>query len=275
MFKPHFQDATATAIIQGLAVSKYNHGASIWDVVFLRNCGHYPKLIIREVDRRSGRVISEIKRLEIAESDSISITVSSPAGNIPWHYQTGGSFDRNPNHDAQDFRWMLDIQQLHGGKVDRTGSIATNSLSITNGCFYTSVRTKLPYRKRWINPDGTGTPVQTIGLTGRTFGSDFKGASVTVSVTGENDYSKTLDHRDNSRYEIIFDNTCVDEIQPSPDETDFHFYYRLFNDRNGRVEILPPEEPDVVGFQEPDDPEPEPVPKHPACHAIDDGSLGG
>jgi hypothetical protein len=272
MFKPHFQDATATAIIEGLAVSKYNHGASKWNVVFLRNCGHYPRLIIREVERRSGRVVSEIKRLEIAERDSISITVSSPAGNIPWIYQTDGPFNRNPSHDAQDFRWMLDIQQLHGREVPRTGSIPTNSLSISNGCFYTSVRTKRPYRKRWINPDGTETPIQEIGLTGRTFGADFKAASVTVRVTGENDYNGTFDHRDNSKYEIIFDNTCVDERQPSPNETDFHFYYKLFSDRNGRVEILPPEEPDVVAYQ---DPEPEPEPKHPACHAIDDGSLGG
>jgi hypothetical protein len=204
MFKPHFQDATATAIIEGLAVSKYNHGASKWNVVFLRNCGHYPRLIIREVERRSGRVVSEIKRLEIAERDSISITVSSPAGNIPWIYQTDGPFNRNPSHDAQDFRWMLDIQQLHGREVPRTGSIPTNSLSISNGCFYTSVRTKSPYRKRWINPDGTETPIQEIGLTGRTFGADFKAASVTVRVTGENDYNGTFDHRDNSKYEIIF-----------------------------------------------------------------------
>jgi hypothetical protein len=287
MFKPHLEDVTATAVIEGLAVAKYDRAKSLWNVVFLRNCGHYPRLTIREVDRQSGRVIAAIRKPhEIKKDNSISITVASPAGNIPWKFVTDGAFDRKkPDHNAQDFRWMLDMQELSGREVSRTGDVPTNSLSIANGCFYTSVRTKKPYRKRWIYPDGRHTPIETIGLTGRTFGSDSKGDSVTIEVTGEDGFRETLEHRKDSRYEIIFDNTCVDERQPSPDETDFHFYYLLFNDDEGRVEILTPEISKDTGgggslsLEGGDgngdtDPEPEPEPKYPACHSIGDGNEG-
>lgn len=282
MFKPLFQDAAATAIIEGLAVARYSREESKWNVVFLRNCGHYPKLTIREVDRQSGKVIAVIKTYEIAEDDSISITVSDPDTSIGWKYETGGAFHRNPGHDARDLRWMLDMEKLSGGKVPRTGTIETNSLFISNGCFYTSIRTKRAYRKRWIDSSGKPSPVETIGLTGRTFGSDFKGSAVRIEVAGSSGFSETLNNEIDSRFEIIFDNTCVDERQPQPHETDFHFYYKLFDSSQGKVEILPPEEPDVIAFGEAEtsdsegdgdtDPEPESEQKRPACQAITDGT---
>lgn len=296
MFKPHIQDVTATAIIKGLAVTKYNHASSRWEVVFLRNCGHHPKLTIREVDRKNGKILSTIKTHKIESDDSLSITVSSPAGNIPWKYVTDGPFQRNPSHDAQDFRWMLDIQALHNGKeVARTGDLETNFLSITDGCFYTSVRTKKKYKKKWVTSKGT-PEIQKLGLIGCMFGSDFKGDTVSVEVEGNSDFPVTLRHNGNSRYEIIFDNTCVDENQPLQHETDFQFYYRLFDGSNGRAEILPDDEATdtslveseissledstfslesdgdpIVGGGDPPDLEPEP--KEPPCQSINDGDI--
>lgn len=274
MIRPLNKDATATVVIKGLAIAKYNHNQSKWEVTFLRNCGHYPNLRIRELDRVSGRLVSRLKTYEIQQGDTISITVSSPRGDARRRYVTGGAFDRNNSgHDEQDLRWMLDIDLLHGKKTRRKADpVETNSLSISNGCFYTAVRTRQPYRVKKI---GSSEP-QPLGLAGRTFGVDFDAAEVTVEVQGNNGFRENLSHKGDLRYEIIFDNTCLDERQPSPAKTDFEFYYRLIDDSEGRVDILPPEEPDVIAFQEEpppgDDPEPtEDPPKLPACFAITEG----
>lgn len=299
MFQPHNKQATATAIIEGLAIAKYNENQFQWEVTFLRNCGHYPKLTIREVDRQSAAVISKIKEYEIKEGDSISVTVAEPRGSADWKYITAESFDRNnPAHDPQDLRWMLDIEKLHGKKTKRkTGEIETNSLSISNGRFYTAVRTRESYRIKKIGSN----KVETLGLTGRTFGADFEGAAVTVKVRGSESFSETVTHKSGSRFEMIFDNTCIGEDQPTDAATDFHFYYRLIDDRDGKVEIFPPEETatraisvesellsigiasegsspepgeDVpVGEPPPPPKDPEQEPKIPACQAIAEGVM--
>ena len=95
MFQPHFADATATAIIEGLAIAKYNEAESKWETTFLRNCGHYPRLIIRKVERTSGKVIEIIKTYEIAAGDSISISVTNPKPGTGWQFVTGADFDRD------------------------------------------------------------------------------------------------------------------------------------------------------------------------------------
>jgi hypothetical protein len=305
MFRPHFQNATATAIIQGLAIAKYNQSESKWETTFLRNCGHYPRLIIREVDRRNGTVISTIRNYEIAKDDSISITVTDSAVGTEWKFVTPGNFDRRNAH-PQDLRWMLDIELLHKKKVKRKlGGIDTNSLSISNGFFYTSVLTKEAYKKRWINAQGTPTVFERIGITGRTFGADFRGSSVMVQVSGANGLSELVRHQTDSRFEIIFDNTCVDEQQPAQNETDFHNYYKLIDSSEGRAdiqvadvlsgnsaslksaEILSDEIMEDFGLSggeissadsDPADgdppPDPEPEPKTPSCHSITEGETG-
>ena len=92
------------------------------------------------------------------------------------------------------------------------------------------------YKKRWIPAQGNPTPFEPLGITGKTFGVDFKGDSVTVEVKGSSGFKKDLPNKPNSRFEIIFDNTCVDDIPP-PYKTDFHNYYKLFNDNDGKVEL--------------------------------------
>ena len=271
MIRPLNKDATATAIIKGLAIARYGHDQSKWEVTFLRNCGHYPNLRIRQLNRETGELVATLKKYEIQPGDNISLAVTSPKGNTPRRYVTRGAFDRNNNgHDKRDLRWMLDIDQLHGKKTRRRNSpIETNSLSVSDGCFYTAVRTRKSYRVKKI-----GSPeIKPLGLAGRTFGVDFEGGAVTVEVQGNNGFKETLPHTDNLRYEIIFDNTCLGETEPAHGETDFQFYYKFIDDSEGRVDILPPEEPDVIAFQEePPDDEPEgDPPKVPACYAITTG----
>jgi hypothetical protein len=302
MFRPHFQNATATAIIMGLAIAKYNQSESRWETTFLRNCGHYPRLTIREVNRSNGDVISIIRSYQIAKGDSISVKVIEPAGSSDWKFETPGPFDRGTAH-PQDLRWMLDIDLLHKKKVKRKpGGIGTNSLSIFNGYFYTSVLTKEAYKKRWIDAGGTPSVFERIGITGKTFGADFRGAALSIEVIGTNGFSEQLPHRSASRFEIIFDNTCVDEQQPAQHETDFHNYYKLIDSSEGRVDIQPAdtltkalvsdaEEPlsrDVLddsglsGDKDPIEPigeppgeeplpDPDENPKIPACHSVWEG----
>jgi hypothetical protein len=237
MFRPHFQNPTATAIIEGLAIARYNQSESKWETTFLRNCGHYPRLTIREVNRKTGAVISTIRIYEIAKNDRISITVLDPAEINNWKFETPGDFDRITAH-PQDLRWMLDIDLLHKKKVKRKkGGIGTNALSIFNGCFYTSVLTKEAYKKRWIDAQGTPSVFERIGSTGKTFGADFRGRIVSVEGGGSNPFNEQLTHRADSRFEIIFDNTCVGEHQPAQHETDFHNYYKLIDDSEGKADI--------------------------------------
>lgn len=282
MFQPHFTDeVVATAIIEGLAVAKYNQGEAKWETTILRNCGHYPKLIIRKVDRRSGRVDSIIKEYIIAAGDSISITVKNPTPGIDWKYVEGDFNRQNPAQRPQDLRWMLDIDELYDQNPGRLNppKVETNLLTTSNGCFYTSVRTKRPYRMRFIKtPPPTPMPdPRPIGITGKTFGVDFLGDTVTVEVSGVNGFSKTFDKSDPSfRYELIFDNTCVGEYQPPQGETDFRFYYKIFDDSNGRVEVFPPESSGTMsmdGGTGADSPaeDTDQDPKEPACQSLLEG----
>lgn len=273
MIRPLKKEATATVVIKGLAIAKYNHEQSKWEVTFLRDCGHYPNIRIRELNRESGRLVNSLKKYEIQEGDTISITVTTPRGDNPRRYVTGGTFRRDdPSHDEQDLRWMLDIDQLHGKKTRRKANpIATNLLSISNGCFYTASRTRKSYRIKRI---GSDVP-QPLGFAGRTFGVDFEGNALTIQVKGKTGFSETLEEQADKRYEIIFDNTCYEERKPEPGETDFQYYYKLIDDNEGKVDILPPEEPDVIAFQEdPPEQDPEPEgdpPKIPACYSITEG----
>lgn len=240
MFQPHFPNATATAIIEGLAIAGYDNKESQWNVTFLRNCGHYPRLTIRKVDRQSGEVINVIKTYEIQEDDSISI-MASGSQITDWRFEGPGEFDKK-TANPQDLRWMMNIKQLSQAKVERMNppKVSTNSLTISDGCFYTSVLTKGTYRMQWVNSQNTVTFNEELGITGRTFGSDFVADSVTITINGNDSFSEEFNFEEDARYEMIFDNTCVGEEQPSLDgETDFRFYYNVFNPNDGRVEIFP------------------------------------
>lgn len=267
MFQPHLPDTvTATAIIEGLAVAQFNKADSDWITTLLRNCDHYPKLTIRKVQRNTGEVINILKTYEIQEGDSISITVSNSSGN-EWKFETAGAFDKN-TADPQDLRWMLNIKELSQTEAARMNppQVPTNSLTTTGGVFYTSVRTKETYRMRWADSQGMPSVFEELGITGKTFGVDFAADSVIIEVKGNSGFSETFNFGSDARYEMIFDNTCAGEEQPSPDgETDFRFYYELFNGDNGKVEIFPNEP--AAGEQSLDF-DPDQDPKEPGCQSI-------
>ena len=272
MIRPHYPNATATALIKGLAIARFNENQSRWEVRFLRNCGHYPQLRIKQLSRRDGRVLSTVRTYEIASGDSLSVTVEDARPETKPRYRTGEEFNRNNTaHDAHDLRWMLDIDQLHGKKTrERDDPVETNFLSISDGCFYTAVRTRRNYRKRWVDASGRRSALEPIGISGRTFGVDFEGKSVTIEVSGKSGFSETLEHKEDSRYEIVFDNTCFGEKRPEAGETDFHDYYKLIDDSEGRVEIVAPDEGEE-GEPPPDEPEDDDPPKIPICYAITSG----
>lgn len=283
MFQPHFKNAAATAIIEGLAVAGYNKEKSRWETTFLRDCGHYPRLTLRKVKRESGEVIEVIKTYEIQEGDDISITADGSSG-TDWRFETPGEFNKN-TANPRDLRWMMNIKQLSRSKIDRMKppEIPTNFLTITDGCFYTSVLTKETYRMRWVDEQQMPSVFEQLGITGKTFGADFVAKSVTIDVSGINGFTETFNYEDEARYEMIFDNTCAHQEKPAPDgETDFRFYYKLFNPGNGRVEIFP-NMPDIGGGKgesanlmdggEGGDPDPDQDPKTPACQSIIEDPL--
>jgi hypothetical protein len=93
-----------------------------------------------------------------------SIGVNPPTGNGVFAYMpTPPPFDRSQANDDQDLQWAIDMQVLHGGQLETDPSGINPSVIISDGVFFTVLRTDEEEVKLILqDPSGVSSDIHSI-----------------------------------------------------------------------------------------------------------------
>ena len=253
-------NATATVSITGLALGCYNKATQNYEVGFLRYKCH--NLLIEVKKKLNGedsvmtyQIIDHLHRIFIDAENAVS-----PDDPI---YIVGENFDRKqPNHDREDFRWVIDFENdFNNGDpvVLRRPTVPVTEMYMEKPRLYadTALFTPEQYLLVRIDP-GTNRPVenedpQVLGFFTQGIKADItcqNGGAVILRVEGPQGFNVHLPHG-YGPHEITITNICTPEAAGEEEEeeeevgdanlngsansqlTDFRLFYSIIRDTNG------------------------------------------
>lgn len=161
----------------------------------------------------------------------IKFEVTEPSGKLGFFMPT-----ENKYH-AQDFRWLIDIEHLHGDlSLDKEDDCFLPRLFFKQGVFYTLTQTKQTYT---AVPEGSGKS-ESLGIVSHwtAAGLDCDPIKGELVLTFDERYSKRWPVRD-QRLFVIVQNHCEPSdskwCQGNPGDTDFDLYYEALEPDSYKV----------------------------------------
>lgn len=247
-------EASATALIRftGLGIVCFNEDKQRAEIAALRDGRHklivkLQKLTYQEGTEKDIVVYQDFATYENLPADGVEIDIKA-AGNptIPGYeiYQNG-NFDRLGSSDVNDFRWILNLHDLHGGNgaADLTPTMAQPypiaKIYLSNGQFYAhKVDRDLLFEKVEKDVAGTASHREIFGNVGETIGVKIEGDEVRFTIRiGNREETHSLVRVAGFPYRIEITN-----IDPSADAvfSDMPDYYRYLSSASGKQIDLTP-----------------------------------
>jgi len=190
------QEGSATALVRftGLGIICFNENRGRGEIGIVRDANHTLTLKIQKPVFKEGAdadviVYEDVAVYENLPKENVEIEISAEQPAIEGYeiYQSG-DFDRLDATDFNDFRWIVDFDELHGStplvKADATDRHPLTKLYINNGLFYTHrLDQNLFFEKVTKNTDTRevfGNIAETVGVK-----IDAETVKVTVRVAGK------------------------------------------------------------------------------------------
>lgn len=219
-------DSIVKISIEGLAVCCFKN--NIWNVLFTNHDEHEFELLMI---KRGSEQSSEL--LTLNEGCKIVIrahNVEEPATDDPTFKGVVFDPESDKNH-PNDWRWFVNLDEIHRNEVTRTDSAATSSLSIGKCIFYTDTVSTSSYEKFEIkNPSGRKS-FGRIGIKAAAkFILDRHDAKVTLEIESPDHSNKSyvLERKNNAWYEFSFRNSRSPlHSHGHTSESDFPLYYNV------------------------------------------------
>jgi hypothetical protein len=186
------QESSATALVRftGLGILCFNEDRARGEIGIVRDTKHTLTLKIQKPTYKEGSEADVIIYEDVAvyenlpkENVEIEITAEQPVIEGYQIYQSG-DFSRLEATDPNDFRWIVNFDELHenaplvkAGEADR---YPLTNLYINNGLFYTHrLDEKLFFEKVTKGADGAREP---FGNIAETIGAKIEGETVNVTI---------------------------------------------------------------------------------------------
>jgi hypothetical protein len=143
-------------------------------------------------------------------------------------YQSG-DFDRLGDADPQDFRWLVNMNTLHGGAVLSPAaerSHAITKIYICNALFYTHrLATHLFFEKVVLDASGTATQREPFGNVGETIGAMIEGDEVDFTIRiGGQETTHALKRVEGLPFRIEFTNMDYSDNAVYSDMADYYTF---------------------------------------------------
>lgn len=228
------KESSATALVRftGLGIICFNRDRQRGEIAAVRDNKHLLTIKIQQPvfqddadnDIVAYRDIATYQQLP-TEDVEIEIKAAGAPAIAGYEIYQSGDFDRLGSADAQDFRWLVNMNTLHGGAAlspatERSYPIA--KIYIGNGMFYThKLARSLFFEKLELDASGTATQREPFGNVGETIGVKIEADEVkfTIRIGGqETTHSlkrveglpfrieiKNMDYSDNAVYSDMAD----------------------------------------------------------------------
>ncbi len=251
-------ESSATALVRftGLGIVCFNKERQRGEVSVIRDNKHELSIKIQQPAYQEGGgndviVYQDIATYEKLPKEDVEIEIKAlgkPAIDGYEIYQSG-DFDRLNSTDPNDFRWIVNMNTLHGD----TALIATaedryplTKIYIGNGLFYThKLDTNLFFEK--VEKDASGNPTQreVFGNVAETIGIRIEGEEVSVTIRiGGKEETQSLSRVDGLPFRIEIKNM---DYKANAVYSDMPDYYRYLSSPNGKqFELSPVVEDDDV-----------------------------
>lgn len=164
-------------------------------------------------------------------------------------YKEDGEFDRLKSEDVNDFRWIVDMEDLHTNKlakIESGGQYPLTNLSIKNGFFYThKLDTNLFFEKITKNADGKEENREVFGHIAETIGVKLDAEKVKFRIKiGEKEKVHKLKNMKGLPYRIEINNV---DYNDDSEISDMPEYYNYLRSQSGRKFELEPMKEDEDG----------------------------
>jgi hypothetical protein len=243
-------ESSATALVRftGLGIICFNKDKRRGEIAAIRDNKHALAITIkRPVYQEGGNdliVYQNIATYEKLPNDDVQIEIKSlrnPAIEGYEIYQNG-VFDRLDSPDPKDFRWIVNMNALHGETAVASSAAGRHPLTkiyIGNGLFYThKLDTNLFFEKVGADASGAETQREVFGNIAETIGAKIEGdvVSFTIRIGGQEE-QHSLQRIEGLPFKIEINNMDYSADAVYSDMPD---YYRYLSTPNGEQFDLTP-----------------------------------
>ena len=253
------KESSANTLVRftGMGLINFSDENPHADILVIRDRKHIFNIRIQEPRFKDGTekdliVYEDIAVYENLPRKGVSIEIVGVPRSKPSTYeiyQAEGGFDRLSSEDANDFRWIVDLEDLHTNKLRSIKSddqYPTTNLSIKNGFFYThKLDTDLFFEKITKNAEGKEEKREVFGNIAETIGVKLEAEEVEVKVKiGDEEKSYLLEKVKGLPYRIEINNVDYNDDSEISDMPEF---YKYIKSQSGRTFELEPMKEDEDG----------------------------
>lgn len=231
-------ESSATALIRftGLGIVCFNKDKGRGEIAAIRDNKHVLTIRIQKPAYQEGLGNDKIEYQDIASYDQLpnegvqlEIKATGPTALKGYEVYKPGNFDRLNAPDMKDFRWIVNMNDLHGPTALSPATSAPHHLAkfyIDNGLFYThKLDRNLFFEKVEKDNRGNDKKREVFGNVGETIGAKLDGDEVTIKVRiGDREETHTLRRVEGLPFKIEIRNMDSSGSAVYSDMADYYGY---------------------------------------------------
>jgi hypothetical protein len=230
-------ESSATALVRftGLGIICFNKDRQRGEIAAIRDNKHTLSIRVQRPAFKDGGndviTYQDIASYEKLPKDDVQIEIKAVGESAIKGYEVyqPGDFDRLDSPDVNDFRWIVDMNALHGQTVVNPDSKRSHPLTkiyIGNGLFYTQkLDTNVLFEKVEKGTNGTADKREVFGNVGETIGVQIGGEEVSFTIRiGGKEETHTLRRIDGLPFRIEIKNMDYSDNAVYSDMADYYGY---------------------------------------------------
>lgn len=251
------KESSATALIRftGLGIICFNKQRQRGEIAAIRDSKHRLSITIQRPIFQEGsndvvtyQVIAAYEHLP-NEDVRLEIKALGTPAIAGFEIYQNGDFDRLESADANDFRWIVNMNALHGETAVNSNGAKKHPISkifIDNGLFYThKLDTNLFFEKVATDAQGAAAQREVFGNIAETIGVKIEGDEVNFTIgIGDKQETHLLKRVEGLPFKIEIKNMDYDADAVASDMPD---YYRYLSCPSGAQFDLMPVIEDTAG----------------------------
>jgi hypothetical protein len=236
------KESSATALVRftGLGIICFNKESQRGEIGVIRDDKHTLSIRIQQPVFKDGTndniVYEDVATYQKLPKDDVQIEIKSvgqPAIEGYEIYQVG-DFDRLDSPDINDFRWIVNMSELHGDAALTKSAerpYPLTKISIGNGLYYThKLDTNLFFERVETGANGKAATREVFGNVGETIGVKLEGDEVSFTIRiGEQEETQTLKRVAGLPFKIEIKNMDYNEDAVYSDMADYYTYVSSSN----------------------------------------------
>ena len=230
------KESSATALIRftGLGIVCFSKERQRGEIAVIRDNKHSLSIRIQKPVFQDGGgsdliVYQDIVAYDKLPKDDVQIEIKSLGQPAGYQIYQNGDFDRLDSPDVNDFRWIVNMSELH---TDTTLAKAPERshpltrISVGNGLYYThQLDTELFFERVEKDASGNAAKRETFGNVGKTIGVKLEGDVVSFTIRiGEKEETQTLKRVEGLPFRIEIKNMDYSENAVYSDMADYYTY---------------------------------------------------